>query len=177
MDQTPNSPNPAAYSDTERLVADDLVREFHDDLMQIARARRRRAQMSDTMLTLDLLHEAYFRLRGNEDFRSVSHFLAVASLAIRHVIVDHARRKLAGKRIADQTDDLAEFAETPEQLVAIAALLDELGQKHPMWLRVVDARYFAGLTEAETATVLGRSERSIRRDWHDAKAWLAKRLS
>lgn len=177
MDQISSPPNPSAYSESERLVADDLVREFHDDLLQIARARRRRAQMSDTMLTLDLLHEAYFRLRGNEEFHSTGHFLAVASLAIRHVIIDHARRKLAGKRIADPADNLAEFSETPEQLVAIAALLDDLGAQHPMWLRVVDARYFAGLTEDETATVLGRSVRSVRRDWHNAKAWLAQRLS
>jgi RNA polymerase sigma factor (TIGR02999 family) len=165
-----------AYTEQEQLVADDLVREFHDELMGIARSRRRRAQMSDTMLTMDLLHEAYIKLRGTGEFSSVSHFLAVASLAIRQVIIDHARRKLAAKRSADAVSELAEFSETPEQLVAIGALLDQLGEANPNWLRVVDARYFAGLTEAETAAVLGRSERSIRRDWHDAKAWLAKRM-
>ena len=142
----------------------------------MARARRRRAQMSDTMLALDLLHEAYFRLQGSEEFRSTSHFPAVASLAIHRLAANHARGKLASKHFMDPADELAEFGETPEQLVAIAALPDELGAKHPMSLRVVDARYFARPTELETATIPRRPERSIRRDWHEAKAWLAKRL-
>lgn len=176
VDENSSLSLPPIYSEQERLAADDMVQKFHAELMQIARSRRRRAQMSDTMLTLDLLHEAYLKLCNSENFRSPSHFLAVASLAIRQVVIDHARRKLASKRLAVDEVDLTEFGETPEQLVAIGDLLEKLGKKNPMWLRVVDARYFAGQTEAEAAAVLGRSERSIRRDWQDARAWIASQL-
>ena len=129
------------------------------------------------MMTLDLVHEAFLKIDGHDGFRSPGHFLAVASLAIRQVIVDHARRKLADKRQRTDEPGLPEFGETPEQMVAIGQLLDQLGIDNPRWLRVVDARYFAGFTEVETATVLGISERSVRRDWQDARAWLARRLA
>ncbi|MFN4114322.1 MAG: ECF-type sigma factor [Sphingomonadaceae bacterium] len=177
MPNQPESSESKPYSDQEQLLASALVREFHAELIEIARGRRRRARMSDTMMTLDLVHEAFLKIDGHEGFRSPGHFLAVASLAIRQVIIDHARRKLADKRQRADEPGLPEFGETPEQMVAIGQLLDQLGEDNPRWLRVVDARYFAGFTEVETATVLGISERSVRRDWHDARAWLAKRMA
>lgn len=167
---------PEGYTEHDQLLASELVREFHADLIDIARARRRRARASDTLMTLDVLHEAYLKLDGRTGFRSTAHFLAVASLAMRQVIVDHARSKLADKRQEAEDPRMAGFGETPEQMVAIGQLLDELGRHNMRWLRIVDARYFAGLTEVETASVLGISERTVRRDWQDARRWLAKRL-
>lgn len=167
---------PEGYSEHDQLLASELVGEFHAELIDIARARRRRARASDTLMTLDVLHEAYLKLDGRTGFRSTAHFLAVASLAMRQVIVDHARSKLADKRQQAEDPGIAGFGETPEQMVAIGQLLDELGRHNMRWLRIVDARYFAGLTEAETASVLGISERTVRRDWQDARGWLAKRL-
>lgn len=171
-----DSEEPGGYSAQDQLLASELVEAFHTELIDIARARRRRANASDTLMTLDVLHEAYLKIDPNAGFRSTSHFLAVASLAMRQVIIDHARRKLADKR--QQADDprLAGFSESPEQMVAIAQLLGNLGEANPRWLRIVDARYFAGLTEAETASVMGISERTVRREWQDARRWLAKRL-
>lgn len=167
---------PEGYSPQDQLLASELVSAFHGELIAIARARRRRAMASDTLMTLDLLHEAFLKLDGKQGFRSPGHFLAVASLAMRQVIIDHARRKLAGKRQEGEHSDLEGFGETPEQMVAIGQLLDDLGAHNPRWLRIVDARYFAGLTEPETAAVLGISERTVRRDWQEARLWLAKRL-
>ncbi|WP_172449640.1 ECF-type sigma factor [Porphyrobacter sp. HT-58-2] len=165
-----------SYSEQDQFLAAELVNAFHGELIDIARARRRRAKASDTLMTLDVLHEAFLKLDGKQGFRSPGHFLAVASLAMRQVIVDHARRKLAEKRQEAEDQRLAGFGETPEQMVAIGQLLGSLGAHNPRWLRIVDARYFAGLTEAETAAVLGISERTVRRDWQDARRWLAKRL-
>ncbi|MCP5396102.1 MAG: sigma-70 family RNA polymerase sigma factor [Sphingomonadaceae bacterium] len=171
--------NPASrYSEREKLVAEQLVRDHHADLLAIARSRRRRSRMTDTLMTHDVLHEAYMKVHGTGGYRSVSHFLAVASLAIRQVIVDHARKKLARKRTTN--DDqlfLPEFGESPDQLVAIAQLLERLGEENPRWLRIVDARYFAGMTEQETALLLGLSDRTVRRDWTSARAWLSDKLT
>ena len=166
-----------AYSDDDQLVAEQLVKDHHDELIDIARSRRRRSRMTDTMMTMDVLHEAYIKVHAKDGYNSISHFMAVATLAIRQVIVDHARKKLAAKRQGeDHNLLLPEFSESPEKLVAIAQLLDLLGDQNPRWLRIVDARYFAGLTEEETAELLGISDRTVRRDWTAAKAWLAKRI-
>ena len=101
---------------------------------------------------------------------------------MRCVIVDHARRKHAAKRggtaLSIDADEslLPEFAETPEQVVAIAELMDRLAAENERWMLVVDARYFSGMTEAETALTLGISERTARRDWQEARSWLALAL-
>jgi DNA-directed RNA polymerase specialized sigma24 family protein len=77
----------------------------------------------------------------------------------------------------EETDAwLPEFSETPEQLVGIAHLLGRLEQQNPRWLQVVDARYFSGMTELEAAITLGLSERTVRRDWQEARNWLAGEL-
>ncbi len=103
---------------------------------------------------------------------------------MRHVIIDHARRKLGDKRgggerdvtLDERSPVLPEFSETPEELVGIAQLLRALEACNPRWLKVVDARYFGGMTEDETASVLGVSTRTIRRDWTEARHWLAEQM-
>ena len=71
---------------------------------------------------------------------------------------------------------MPEFTETPEQVVGISQLLEQLASSNPRWMRVVDARYFSGMTEKETAEILGMSERTVRRDWREARDWMATRL-
>lgn len=176
---------PDAYQPEEREIADGLVSEAYDALLRIARAKRRRAGFSDTMLTEDVLHESFLKLSGKTAWRSQEHFLRTASLAMRQVIVDHARKQLSIKRGAGQSavpleeadGFLPEFAERPEEIVILNDLLTQLEGENPRWLRVVDARYFAGMTEAETAAVLGLSERTVRRDWQAARDWLAQKMS
>lgn len=173
-----------AYAQEERQRAETLIAEHYDTLIGIARAKRRRNGLSDTVSTVDLLHEAYVRIGGKALFDDGAHFIRAVNLAMRHVIIDHARRKLADKRGGGERDVtldehspvLPEFSETPEELVGIAQLLRALEACNPRWLRVVDARYFGGMTEDEAADVLGVSTRTIRRDWTEARQWLAERM-
>lgn len=172
------------YRPDEREVAEGLMESAYDTLLGLARTRRRRADVGDTMLTSDLLHESFLKLSGSTVWQSQEHFLRTASLAMRQVIVDHARARLTAKRGSGRANVplegsealLPEFGETPEQLVAIGQLLERLEEENPRWLRVVDARYFAGMTEAETAAALGLSERTVRREWRAARDWLAEQL-
>ncbi|MEE4277195.1 MAG: ECF-type sigma factor, partial [Halieaceae bacterium] len=146
-----------AYSSVERDLAEQFLTEHYDTLLTIARAKRRRAGVGHTCDTLEIMHEAILRLNGRSDFRSSQHYLRACVLAMRHVIVDYARRKLTVKRGEGQLtmplDEveafLPEFSETPEQLVSIARLLSDLEGENPRWLQVVDARYFSGMTETE----------------------------
>ncbi|MEO0973512.1 MAG: ECF-type sigma factor, partial [Pseudomonadota bacterium] len=112
------------------------------------------------------------------------HFVRATNLAIRHVIVDRAREKLTAKRgagaghqpLEDSEDILLDYGETPEQLVAIGQAMATLETEHPRWVQIIDARYFAGLTETECAAATGLSPRTVRREWGEARKWLAGQL-
>ena len=179
-----NDQDVAAYSDDEELTAKQLIAEHYELLSSVARQKRRRAQMNDTMLTSDILHEGYLKLDENKNWNSSDHFLKSATLAIRHVIVDSARKRLSQKRggdiqkvtLEDSTALAPEFQETPEQVLAISSLLEKLAAENPRWMRIVDARYFSGMSEKETADLLKVSERTVRRDWKAARLWIAKEL-
>ena len=164
------------------MLAAQLVTENYDRLIRIARQRRRRAGVGDTLRTEDIVHESFRKLDGDQHFVDSDHFMHAATLAMRHIIVDYARKKLAAKRGGGQghaetdVDGLPEYSESPEELAAIGDLLERLEQENPRWMRIVDARYFAGFTETETAALLGVSDRTVRRDWTDARAWLAERM-
>lgn len=182
--QTEAEPGVSAYSGAERELAEQFLLEHYDMLLGIARAKRRRAGVGHTCDTLDIMHEAVMRLSGCSDYSSPEHYVKACVLAMRHVIVDYARRKLTAKRgewksnvpLHEVEDFLPEFSESPEQLVSISRLLDELESKNPRWLQVVDARYFSGMTATEAAVTLGISERTVSRDWRDARRWLAARI-
>lgn len=172
------------YSTADLTIAEGFVNEAYEPLLQLARARRRRAGLEFTMMTEDILHECFLKLSGHTVWQSSEQFLRTASLAIRQVIVDHARQKLTLKRGAgasnltydDSQSVLPEYQETAEQIVELNDLLEQLASKQPRLAKVVDARYFAALTEAETAISLGCSERTVRRDWQAARAWLASKM-
>jgi RNA polymerase sigma factor (TIGR02999 family) len=172
------------YSDEDNKIADGLFNDAYDALLALARNRRRRVGLSATMMTQDILHNCFLKLSGKTIWQSEEQFMRTASLAIRQVVVDHARKKLtikrgSGKQNLTYQDDqsvLPEYNETAEQILLINDLLEQLKQKQPRLAKVVDARYFAGLTEAEAALALNVSDRTIRRDWRLAKAWLAAKL-
>ena len=170
------------YDPQERQLAAELIERHYDDLLLVARRRRRRAKVGETMRTEDILHEGLLKLGIDSDFRGSAHVMGAATLAIRHVICDYARSKLAAKRSAARRDDsadvelLPEYGETPEQIVAIGDLMARLDDAQPRWARIADARYFMGLTEEETADLLGLSSRTVRRDWTAARSWLAERV-
>lgn len=172
------------YTPEDANLAQRLVAENYETLLAIARSKRRRAGIGETLRTTDLLHESYLKLDGASEWRSEEHFIRAATLAMRHVIVDYARRKLSDKRggggaiesFDEERDSLPEFSESPEDLLAINALMAQLADANPRWMRVVDARYFAGMTEDEAAHNLSVSPRTVRRDWKAARGWIAQRM-
>lgn len=171
----PENPNP----DPEVQL---LVETFYADLRQLARRERWRGPgRSDTLRTTALVHEAYLKLSRHGRFRDEAHFMATAALAMRHVLVSHARRRLADKRGAGSALlplELAEglLAENEQRIVALDDALTELEAQYPRLARVVECRYFAGYTEPETARALGVNERTVQRDWAKARALLYEAL-
>lgn len=186
MEKTKNSPNlDCGYTHEEKAAASDFVKNSYELLLSLARKSRRRANVNDTMMTDDILHEAYLKLSAKTVWQSQAQYIRTANLAIRQVIVDHARKKMAQKRCGEKNNIpyeegnsiLPEYNETPEQIVVLNDLLMRLEKKQPRLSVIVDARYFASMTELETASLLGLSERTVRRDWQLAKTWLAKNMT
>lgn len=132
-----------------------------------------------TLAPTELVHEAYLRLvdRSRADARDRSQFFAIASQAMRRVLVDRARRRLALKRGAGQAavsfdDNIAAADHDAGTLVALDDALKGLADVDERLARVVECRFFAGLTEDETAETLSVTARTVRRDWVKAKGWL-----
>ncbi len=172
-----------AYSAAEQELARLLFTEHYDALIRVARSKRRRHQDPISLLTADIVHESFLKLQRGNGWQSDAHFLNAAVLAIRQVIADYARARLTEKRnrqIEVQWEDagtlLPEFLETPQEVVAIDALMESMAECNERWPRIIDARYFAGLTEAETAELMGLSTRTVRREWKAIRAWLAEQL-
>ncbi|WP_293612791.1 sigma-70 family RNA polymerase sigma factor [Ponticaulis sp.] len=182
MDDTETDPV-VAYSDDQTKIAGILFDDNYESLLRIARSKRKRTPQTISLLTMDILHESYLKLRTQKTFSSDEHFMSSAVLAIRHVITDYARKRIRKAKhgeVAMDAEDaehlFPEYSETPEQIVEISNLLSVLERDHPRSLRVLDARYFAGMTEQETADMMGMSTRSVRRDWQAVREWLAEKL-
>lgn len=168
----------------DTALADELIASHYEQLKSIARAKRRRAQSGHTLQTTDLLHEGWLKLRKQSQWKDEAHFMRTAALAMRQVIVDYARAKQAEKRgggvadlnFEDVADILPEYGETPEQITIIGDLMSKLAAQDPRLAEIVDLRYFAGFTADETAQILGITDRTVRRQWTIARAWLAAEL-
>lgn len=174
---------PSPYGLEEERLAQALFIAHYEALKNIARSRRRRSHSDISMCTTEILHESYLKLEHVDKWQSEAHFVRTSVLAMRQVICDYARRRLSQKRNRDletPIDEtralLPEFRETPEEIVAISDLISRLAEINPRWVQVLDARYFAGMTEEETAEILNVSVRTIRRDWQETRHWLAKQL-
>jgi RNA polymerase sigma factor (TIGR02999 family) len=165
-----------------RALADELLPLFYEDLRRIGRRERRRVGAGTTMQTTALVNEAYLKLRKMKGWTDDRHFLCAAALAMRHALVNHAKAGVAHKRGAGaahlsltQAGDLG--IDTDEGLIALNDALELLAGQAPRPAQVVECRYFAGYSEPETARVLGISERTVRREWSFAKAWLYRQLA
>ncbi|MEP4164233.1 ECF-type sigma factor [Maricaulis sp.] len=158
-----------------------LVPAMWDELRRIARSHRRRVGAGETLRTTALLNEAWLKLRRQDIFIDDNHFLSAAAVAMRHVLVDHARSRLAAKRGAGQIDPLLEdldpFWESDEQLVELNDALTRLKTMDERLGRVVELRFFGGYTEDQTGTILGVSRKTAQRDWLKARAWLHRELT
>lgn len=163
----------------DESAVDRAVALVYTDLHAIAQAKLRRERIGHTLDPTELVHEAYVKLAGGGlDPRDRNHFVAIAARAMRQVLVDHARRVKAEKRgggwvrttLFGKPESLDVDRET---LLALDEALDQLEERQRA---VVEYRFFGGLTEEETAEVLGVSDRTVRRDWIKARAWLYRVL-
>jgi RNA polymerase sigma factor (TIGR02999 family) len=158
-----------------------LVDALYSDLRRVAHRERRRVGASETMRTTALVHEAYLKLYQGGHWRDQAHFLGCAAMAMRQALVQHARTRCAAKRgggvaalALEEADSV--LAEPEENVVALDDALDRLERVNPRLARVVECRYFAGYTDAETAAALQVTERTVQRDWVKAKALLYEAL-
>ena len=170
--------------DGDRDALDRLLPLVYDELRRIAHRELQRERSDHTLSTTEVVHEAYLKLldhaRVGPDERV--RFLAVASTAIRRALIEYARRRDAAKRgggLRPLTLDEAAIAcaEGSDQLLALDAALTRLATLDERLSRVVECRYFGGLTEEQTALALGVTSRTVRRDWVKAKAWLYRELN
>lgn len=169
---------------------DRLLPLVYDELSRIARGRLRYEASGHTLNTNALVHEAYLKLcdQTRTEWRSRQHFFAIASEAMRRILIDYAKMRRAGKRgggsphvaldLAGELPDPGElFSEDQAtELVALDDALGRLAAFNPQGARVVQYRFFGGLSNPEVAVVLGLSERTVRRVWTVAKAWLRREL-
>jgi RNA polymerase sigma factor (TIGR02999 family) len=175
------SPDPPANAAAVRLLAADLVPVFYERLKRMAHRERVRLGGSSTLQTTAVVNEAYLKLRGSAGWSGEAHFLRAAAMAMRQVLINSAKARAAAKRGAGAVHishtESAEIAEQPDNtLLALDDALQRLAQYSQRLADVVECRYFGGFDEAATARALGTSERTVRRDWALARAWLHRTL-
>ncbi len=170
--------------DGEAGAFDRLLPLVYDELRKSARQQLRRWRPSQTLDTTALAHEAYLRLADQQgaEWRDRQHFLAVSAVAMRHILVDYARRRLAHKRQAQsQALPLEEArlgaAGNAVEVLALDRALAALAERDQRLCRLVELRFFGGMTVTETAEVLEISERTVKRDWRKARAYLYRHLA
>lgn len=163
---------------------DELVPEVYEELRRIARRHLRQHALGVTLSTTAVVHEAYLKLAdGRGRWSERAHFFALASTAMRQLLVDHARRRNADKRGAGAVHvTLSEVAtagdqSSPLDVLELDSALAALAAIDPILERVVECRFFAGLSVEETAEALARSPRSVERDWARARAYLYDALT
>lgn len=166
----------------DRGALDSVLSTLYQELHGMAR-RQLAGQQAQTLDATALVHEAYFRLVGRQEvqFADRAHFFAYAASAMRSVAIDYARQRMARKRGGDlhRVTDLPEHIEgvrLDEEMLSLDAALEKLAAVDERLARVVELRYFGGLSEQEIATLMERSERSIRRDWQKARMFLLASL-
>jgi RNA polymerase sigma factor (TIGR02999 family) len=165
----------------DAMAADELLPLVYQELRRIAAAYLRRERREHTLQPTALVHEAYVRLAGQRDqtWQNRAHFVGIAAQMMRRILVDHARRRKAGKRDGVRVALDSKFdasAERDPDLIALDDALRDLEALDPQLIRIIELRYFGGLTTREAAEVLGISPRTFEREWATARAWLRGRL-
>ena len=170
-------------SDGDDSAVNQLMPLVYDELRALAESYLKTERPGHTLQATALVHEAYVRLVKQEDveWRSRAHFFAVAAQAIRRILVDHARSRHRVKRGGEHQRVLLDEGAMPAQereadLVALDDALERLAQLHERQARIVELRFFGGLTLKDVAEYLGVSPRTVDGDWSMARAWLKREL-
>ncbi len=173
-----------AHHEGDRAAFDQLVPLVYDRLRRIAHGQLARRGRGRTLDTTSLVHEAYMELveETGVAWQDRSHFFAICARAMRRIVVDYARERTALKRGGGKPDLTLEperlsVEQQAEQVLAVDRAVESLAAFNERLARLVECRYFAGLTEEETAEALGTSLRTVQRDWTRARAWLQKELA
>ena len=169
----------------DRAALDRVLQALYGELHAMAK-RQLGGGGEDTLDATALVHEAYLKLVGQQavEFSDRAAFFAYAASAMRSVVVDHARARLALKRgggdtvqrVADLPDNINDGIRLDEDLLSLDSALTQLNDIDPQLARVVELRYFGGLSELQIAELTERSERSVRRDWQKARMFLLQML-
>ena len=172
------------WSNGDRQAFDHLVPLVYDELRGLASRHLSHERIGHTLSTTALVHEAYFRLVDIDRvaWQDRAHFLAMASRVMRRVLIDHARSRTRKKRgggaeRVDLDEELLVSEQRAAELIALDAALEGLAELNERQSRIVEMRFFGGLTIEETGHVLELSPASIKRDWLAARAWLNCRLA
>lgn len=164
-------------------AGDKLIALTYDELRRLAAAKMAHQPAGQTLQATALVHEAWIRLGiSNAQFESRKHFFTAAAQAMRHILIERARRKLrvrhggALHRVDIDSIEISAPTGDDEMLLAVNSALEDLARAHPDKAEIVKMRFFAGLDENEIAEVLGVSSRTVERHWRYAKAWLFDRI-
>lgn len=174
----------------EDECSDVLYREVYTELRELAAGQRKRWKGEPSLRSTALAHEAYLKLvdQDEQSWESRSHFFAVAARAMRHILINRAEQKQAQKRGGEAPvlslealqeslrEGVITTQERAEMLVVLDAALDRFEEEHPRAARVVECRFFGGMTIEETAEALGVSGSTVSRDWDLAQAWLYREM-
>jgi RNA polymerase sigma factor (TIGR02999 family) len=171
------------WRDGDKAALDRLMPLVYHELRRIAHRYVQRERAGHTLQTSALVNEAYLRLAGQQEvsWQNRAHFFAVTAQTMRHLLIDHARRRRYAKHGGElQQVPIADACEMSmdraTELIALEEALDELATLDQRKSRVVELRYFGGLSLEETADVMNVSLMTVRRDWRAAKAWLYRRI-
>jgi RNA polymerase sigma factor (TIGR02999 family) len=155
----------------------------YDEMRRLAHRYLRRERPGHTLQSTALVHEAFVRLTGNAppQWEDRAHFFAIAARLMRQILVEYARSRSAGKRGGDAVKLAIDSVDVPGQspgldIVALDDALKDLARIDPQQSRVVELRFFSGLSIEDTAEVLGISESTVKRDWNTARVWLFRAL-
>ncbi len=172
------------YSNGDQEALAELIPQIYDELRRLASFYLQGERVDHTLQTTALVHEAYLRLVDQKqvEWSNRSHFFGVAAQMMRRILVDHARKHASLKRGGSfariSLEQAAVFSrERPRELIVVDELLTRLASLDPQGSRIVELRFFAGLSLEETAEVTGLSTAKVRREWGAAKAWFAREMS